>query len=78
MNTAVQEGSVLRDGRCHRGGTGHSRRGRGPYSIGERAPRNLMAAAAGWLPTPVAGAPSAGKASEKEAGEELSVGCEIG
>ena len=34
-----------------------------------------MATAAVWFPAPMAGAPSAGKAPEEEAGEERRVGC---
>ena len=58
--------------------------GGAPTASARGAPRYLMAAATGWIPASVAGAPSAVKAPEKEAGpnhvrgEGRDVGCATG
>ena len=47
VDTAVQEGPVFRDDQCRRGGTGHSRRGRGAHSIGARGAQEFFGCRSG-------------------------------
>ena len=51
VDTAAQEGPVLRDCRCRRGGTGHSRRVRDSHSVGGRVAQEVSGCRSGVDPS---------------------------